>query len=59
MQFVLVPGAGGAVPIDVQRRVARERLGRDIEVVPGGHLTALSRPRELGEHLLGLVAQLG
>lgn len=46
-------------PIDFQRRVAHERLGRDIEVVPGGHLAALSRPRELVDHLLGVVAQLG
>ncbi len=41
-------------PIDFQRRVAGERLGRELEVVPGGHCGALSRPRELVDHLLGL-----
>jgi pimeloyl-ACP methyl ester carboxylesterase len=42
-------------PVDFQRRVARERLGVDIEVVPGGHLAALSRPAELVEALLRTV----
>jgi pimeloyl-ACP methyl ester carboxylesterase len=42
-------------PIDLQRRVARTRLGRDVEVIPGGHLVALSRPVELTEHLVGLL----
>jgi pimeloyl-ACP methyl ester carboxylesterase len=39
-------------PLEFQRRVARERLGLDVEVVPGGHLAALARPVELVEHLL-------
>lgn len=39
-------------PPDFQRRVARERLGIDLDVVPGGHLVALSRPAELVDHLL-------
>ena len=34
-------------PIELQRRIARERLGRELEVIPGGHLGALSRPAEL------------
>jgi hypothetical protein len=34
-------------PLEFQRRVARERLGVDPVVVPGGHLVALSRPDEL------------
>jgi pimeloyl-ACP methyl ester carboxylesterase len=45
-------------PLDFQRRVARDRLHLDVEVVPGGHLAALSHPRELVDHLLGLVASL-
>ena len=45
-------------PIDFQKRVARERLGLELAVVPGGHLCALSRPRELVDHLLGLAAEL-
>lgn len=40
-------------PASFQRRVARERLGKDIAVVPGGHLLALSRPVEFVEVLLG------
>lgn len=34
-------------PLEFQRRVARERLGLDVEELPGGHLVALSRPAEL------------
>lgn len=39
-------------PPDFQARVARERLGQDVELVAGGHLAPLSRPRELAEVLL-------
>jgi pimeloyl-ACP methyl ester carboxylesterase len=38
-------------PLEFQRQVARERLGTDVDVVPGGHLVALSRPVELTERL--------
>jgi pimeloyl-ACP methyl ester carboxylesterase len=38
-------------PLDLQRRVARERLGLEPEVVPGGHLALLSRPAELSAAL--------
>jgi pimeloyl-ACP methyl ester carboxylesterase len=41
-------------PLEFQRRVVRERLGLDVDVLPGGHLMALSRPRELADHLLQL-----
>lgn len=34
-------------PLELQRRVARERLGVEPLVVPGGHLAALSHPDEL------------
>ncbi len=41
-------------PLEFQRRVALERLGRDVVEVPGGHLAALSQPeavaRALGRH---------
>lgn len=46
-------------PADFQVRVARERLAgvidpdRDITVVPGGHLVAMSRARELADLLAG------
>ncbi len=44
-------------PPALQRRVARERLGLDVDEVPGGHLCALSRPAELAERLDGLVRE--
>ena len=31
-------------PLEFQRRVVRERLGLEVDVMPGGHLMALSRP---------------
>lgn len=38
-------------PLDFQRRVVRERLGLDVEELPGGHLVALSHPKELAQAL--------
>jgi pimeloyl-ACP methyl ester carboxylesterase len=38
-------------PLELQRRIARERLGIQPYVVPGGHLVALSHPMELSELL--------
>jgi pimeloyl-ACP methyl ester carboxylesterase len=40
-------------PIDLQRRVARERLGLDVHELSGGHLLALSRPSALADLLTG------
>jgi pimeloyl-ACP methyl ester carboxylesterase len=34
-------------PLEFQRRVARERLGLEIDEIDGGHMVALSHPREL------------
>jgi pimeloyl-ACP methyl ester carboxylesterase len=39
-------------PLVFQRRVVRQRLGIEVEEVPGGHLAALSRPVELVDALL-------
>jgi pimeloyl-ACP methyl ester carboxylesterase len=39
-------------PLEFQRRVVRERLGLDVDVMPGGHLMTLSRPAELAARLL-------
>ena len=39
-------------PLDFQRRVARERLGVDPDVVPGGHLLALANPVGVADYLL-------
>ncbi len=41
-------------PLEFQRRVARERLGLDVDELPGGHLVALSRPTELADHLISV-----
>ena len=38
-------------PLEFQRRVARDRLGADVDEIPGGHLAALSRPAELTDRL--------
>jgi predicted alpha/beta hydrolase family esterase len=40
-------------PRAFQARVARERLGKAVDEVPGGHVVALSRPRELAKLLIG------
>ena len=41
-------------PLDFQQSLVRERLGLDVEVIPGGHLVSLSRPTELTERLLAV-----
>ena len=49
---VIVGSDDRLFPLGFQRRVVRDRLGLDVEVMPGGHLMALSRPRELARLLL-------
>jgi pimeloyl-ACP methyl ester carboxylesterase len=39
-------------PVDFQRRLARDRLGVEADVLPGGHLMALSQPAALADYLL-------
>jgi pimeloyl-ACP methyl ester carboxylesterase len=39
-------------PADFQQRVAKERLGLDVDVRPGGHLIALARPEIVADYLL-------
>jgi Alpha/beta hydrolase family len=39
-------------PIEFQRRVARERLGKEVDEIPGGHLVALSNAEGLAQRLL-------
>jgi pimeloyl-ACP methyl ester carboxylesterase len=43
-------------PRAFQRRIARERLGVRVDELPGGHLLALSHPRELAERIIWYVA---
>jgi pimeloyl-ACP methyl ester carboxylesterase len=38
-------------PLELQQRVVRERLGMEVDVIPGGHLVALSHPHELSSLL--------
>jgi pimeloyl-ACP methyl ester carboxylesterase len=40
-------------PVEFQRRIARDRLGIEADVRPGGHLIALSQPRAVADYLLG------
>jgi pimeloyl-ACP methyl ester carboxylesterase len=39
-------------PIELQRKVAHERLGKRIDEIEGGHLVALSNPRGVADLLL-------
>jgi pimeloyl-ACP methyl ester carboxylesterase len=39
------------LPLEFQRRVVEERLGVPVGEIPGGHLVALSRPKELANRL--------
>jgi pimeloyl-ACP methyl ester carboxylesterase len=39
-------------PIEFQRRVARERLGKEVDEIAGGHLVALSNAEGLTERLV-------
>ncbi len=41
-------------PAGFQRAVARDRLGIDADIVPGGHLNALSQPAALASYLLAV-----
>jgi pimeloyl-ACP methyl ester carboxylesterase len=38
-------------PLDFQRRVARERLAIEVEVIDGGHMVAMSNPAALADRL--------
>jgi pimeloyl-ACP methyl ester carboxylesterase len=51
---VLVPRDDRLFPLGFQRRVARERLGLEIDEMDGGHLPMLSRPGELARRLVEL-----
>jgi hypothetical protein len=42
------------LPVEFQRTLARDRLGVEADVLPGGHLIALARPLGLAEYLLNV-----
>jgi pimeloyl-ACP methyl ester carboxylesterase len=39
-------------PVGFQQKLARDRLGMEADVLPGGHLIALARPAEVAGYLL-------
>jgi pimeloyl-ACP methyl ester carboxylesterase len=45
-------------PIEFQRHLARERLEKDLQEIPGGHLVALSNPKGLAKRLLAYANDL-
>jgi pimeloyl-ACP methyl ester carboxylesterase len=51
---VLIPREDRLFPLEFQRRVARERLGIEVDEIDGGHLPYLSRPAELAQRLTDL-----
>jgi pimeloyl-ACP methyl ester carboxylesterase len=53
----VISGRGDRLfPLEFQRRLAKDRLGLDVDVVPGGHLAALSFPAELTAQLTGYLS---
>ena len=44
-------------PVEFQRAIAADRLGVDTDVLPGGHLIALSQPLALAYYLLQIGGQ--
>jgi pimeloyl-ACP methyl ester carboxylesterase len=40
-------------PLEFQRRIARERLGLEVDEIDGGHMVAMSNPGELADRLEG------
>ena len=51
---VLAPRDDRLFPLDFQRRIARERLGLEVDEMDGGHLPMLSRPGQLAARLVEL-----
>jgi pimeloyl-ACP methyl ester carboxylesterase len=49
---VLVGADDRFFPADFQARVARDRLGVEADVIPGGHLLALADPQAVADYLL-------
>lgn len=52
---VLAAAEDRLFPLSLQRRLAAERLGVDVVVLPGGHCNALSHPDEIARALLALM----
>ncbi len=56
---VIAGGDDRFFPLELQQRVARNRLHVDPVVVPGGHLAALSHPEELSDAIAGCLGTPG
>jgi pimeloyl-ACP methyl ester carboxylesterase len=54
---VLAPREDRLFPLSFQRRVTRERLGLEVDEMPGGHVPMLARPRALAQRLMRASAQ--
>jgi pimeloyl-ACP methyl ester carboxylesterase len=54
---VLVGRDDRLFPAEFQRTIAADRLGLDVDEMPGGHLVALSRPAELADRLEGYLTE--
>jgi pimeloyl-ACP methyl ester carboxylesterase len=52
--IVLIPREDRLFPLSFQRRLARQRLGLEVEEMDGGHLPMLSRPEALAQRLVEL-----
>ena len=50
---VLVGADDRLFPADFQQRVAKDRLGVEVDVLPGGHLIALAHPETVADYLTG------
>jgi pimeloyl-ACP methyl ester carboxylesterase len=48
----LAGGDDRLFPAEFQQRVARERLGIELDVIPGGHLVALANPQLVADRLI-------
>ena len=55
---VLVGADDRFFPVGLQRRVARDRLGLEADVIPGGHLLPLAQPVLMADYLLQTTRQL-
>jgi pimeloyl-ACP methyl ester carboxylesterase len=45
-------------PAEFQRRVAADRLGLEVDEIPGGHLVAVSNPAAVADRLVGYLGDL-
>jgi pimeloyl-ACP methyl ester carboxylesterase len=43
-------------PLEFQRKQVRDRLGLELDELPGGHLVALSRPADLADRLVAYLS---